>query len=199
MLTITFEQAIPGLLDREGGRSDDPHDSGKATKYGISLAFLEDNKIDLTGDGIIDERDIETLTLDQAKAIYKEHFWDWLKCEDLPGTLALMVFDFGVNAGRYRAARFLQVAVRKAQIYYGHIKQEELIKIDGIIGPKTLFYADALFIRGESELLAGFMSKILFHYPSCKTWWKHGAGWIRRWGKTMAEVAEGHKRYRSGA
>ena len=189
MLTVTFEQAIPGLLDREGGRSDDPHDSGRATKYGISLAFLEDNKIDLTGDGIVDERDIEALTLDQAKAIYKEHFWDWLKCEELPSALALMVFDFGVNAGRYRAARFLQVAVHRLQAAVGYEPQYR-IKVDGVIGPRTLHDTWMMMSDYPVRLTAALISKILFHYPACKTWWKHGAGWTRRWGKTMKEVSE---------
>ncbi len=190
MLTITFDQAIPGLLEREGGRSDDPHDSGKATKYGISLKFLEDNKIDLTGDGIVDERDIEALTLEQAKAIYKEHFWDWLKCEDLPGTLALMVFDFGVNAGRYRAARFLQVALLRLQQASNYIDSDSYLKVDGIIGPKTIHVVTWFNHAGAGQLVAAYMSKILYHYPACKTWKHHGAGWIRRWGKTMKEVSE---------
>lgn len=189
MTHITFDQAIPGLLEREGGRSDDPHDSGRATKYGVSLRLMRLNKIDLTGDGVVDERDIEALTLEQAKEIYRVHFWNWLRCEDLPGPLALMVFDFGVNAGRYRAARFLQVAVRNLQISRG-FEPQYLLRVDGIIGHQTTMAAGLQFADFPVRLVAALMSKILLHYPDCKTWKHHGRGWIRRWGKTMREISE---------
>ena len=190
MLTVTFDQAIPGLLDREGGRSDDPHDSGRATKYGISLAFLEDNKIDLTGDGIVDEKDIEALTLDQAKEIYRVHFWDWLRCSDLPAPLALMVFDFGVNAGRVKSAMFLQVTARKIQVLCDWISPQDFLKVDGVIGPITMRTVADLYDLYPAAIIAGFLSRVLPHYTWCKTWERHGRGWIRRWGKTMKEVSE---------
>ena len=189
MNSITFDQAIEGLLEREGGYVRDPHDRGGVTKYGISLKFLKDNNIDLTGDGIVDDRDIEALTLEQAKEIYRVHFWNWLKCEELPSALAIMIFDFGVNAGRYRAARFLQVAVHRLQEAAGH-PPEYRIKVDGVIGPKTLHGTWMMISSYPIRLTAALISKILFHYPSCKTWEHHGRGWIRRWGKTLREVSE---------
>lgn len=190
METITFDQAIEGLLSREGGLVDDPDDSGGVTKYGISLAFLRRTEIDLTGDGIVNEDDIRALTLPQAKKIYRDHFWNWSRCGDLPGYLALMVFDFGVNAGRERAARLLQSAIRKLQTEANYIFLDDYLKVDGRIGPKTIHAVTWFNHAGPVKLAAAFLAKVLAHYPSCKTWKTHGRGWMNRWASVLEVVSK---------
>lgn len=45
-----FEDFVKVILKHEGGYVDHPNDPGGATKYGISLRFLQKNGIDLNLD-----------------------------------------------------------------------------------------------------------------------------------------------------
>ena len=51
------------------------------------------------------------MTPEQAAAIYKKRFWDALRLEAFPESLAVTLFDGAVNLGRARAAAHLQRAV----------------------------------------------------------------------------------------
>lgn len=90
-----FDPAFELIVGIEGGYSNDPHDPGKETKYGISKAAHPDV-------------DIANLTLDQAKAIYLIEYWDRCGCDAMPWERALCVFDMAVNQG-IGAARALNV------------------------------------------------------------------------------------------
>lgn len=62
---------------------------------------------------------------DMIKSFYKQNFWDVNKLDQINDQqLANTVYDFGVNSGTGRAAKFLQAAVGVTQ--------------DGKIGPQTL-------------------------------------------------------------
>lgn len=86
-------------------------DRGGLTKYGIDQRSHPNI-------------DIEALTLQQAKEIYKKEYWLPGKCDRLPWPLSLVHFDGCVNVGIGQAARFLQRAIG--------------VRDDGVIGPKTL-------------------------------------------------------------
>ncbi len=55
--------------------------------------------------------DIKNLTKDGAKEIYKEHYWDKNKVDDLPKELKHIYFDMCVNQGKSRAVKIIQRAV----------------------------------------------------------------------------------------
>ena len=135
-----FERAIKFVLEHEGGFVNDPLDPGGATNAGISLRFLRragdvdrnDDGIadfDLDGDGDIDAADVESLTLAQIKALYRENFWDKLDYERLPDFIAIKLFDLSVNMGPRAAHKILQRTLRGF---------DSDIVVDGIIGPQTL-------------------------------------------------------------
>jgi len=65
------------------------------------------------------------MTLDEARAIYQEHFWQDLRLDDLPPSLAFLLFDTAVNVGTGRAVRWLQ----------GCFPTE--LKADGLLGFQT--------------------------------------------------------------
>lgn len=92
-----FEKIIDFILKSEGGGkvTDNPHDTGGLTKFGISQKAYP-------------ELDIESLTLEQAKAIYKRDYYDNIWGDSLPYGVALVVTDFAVNAGLRRAIKTLQ-------------------------------------------------------------------------------------------
>ena len=108
---ITAAEAIAVVIKIEGGYVNDPDDAGGETKYGISKRSYPD--VDIRG-----------LTKTAAAAIYLDDYWYPLRCENVPGVLALPLLDSGVNQGRRTAVRLLQGVLG--------------VKVDGLIGPKTL-------------------------------------------------------------
>ena len=57
-----FDRAFRFLIGEEGGYVNDPADPGGETKFGISKRAYP-------------QLDIKSLTLDQAKAIYRRDYW----------------------------------------------------------------------------------------------------------------------------
>jgi len=82
----SFDGVIDRLLGREGGYVNDPEDRGGETKYGISKAANPDV-------------DIPSLTVDRAKQLYKERYWDAIQADSLPASMREIAFDAAVNQG----------------------------------------------------------------------------------------------------
>lgn len=139
-----FNKAFDFIVKHEGGFSDDPDDRGGATDYGISLRFLKslgdsDNDGYLDGDinfdGMVDARDIHALTREKAADKYHAEFWTKYGYSQLQDSdVAAKVIDLSVNMGPYFAHVVLQSA----------ISVHNTVKVDGIIGPKTIQAANAL-------------------------------------------------------
>jgi lysozyme family protein len=117
-----FAKAVKLVLGFEGGVSDRPlsEDPGGLTNLGISTRFLR---------SIGDPRDVRDLTVADAVELYRRHFWDKVKGDNLPDPLAAAVFDHVVNAGPGTAGRLLQTLLNE----YGAD-----LAVDGAIGPATL-------------------------------------------------------------
>jgi len=147
---MDFEQAVQIVLTHEGGMVDDPRDPGKATKYGISKRAFP-------------KEDIDNMSLQRAKALYKEYYWDACSCEDLPGFMRLIVFDCAVNQGVTRAATFLQRIGKTS--------------IDGIIGPVTI---GSLTDIDPMEFLFLYQDHRFSAYASNPNWSVFGKGWLKR-------------------
>ena len=96
-MLINFDDIIEVVLHHEGGYVNDPDDPGGETNFGIAKRSHPDV-------------DIANLTKDGAKEIYKEHYWDRNKVEDLPEDLRHIYFDMCVNQGRGRAVKIMQRA-----------------------------------------------------------------------------------------
>lgn len=133
-MSTRFEKFMPLILEHEGGFVNNQLDPGGATKYGVSLRFLKaigdfnkDGQLDgdLDHDGDVDINDIRLLTTETVKPFYKQHFYDRMHIEDFKDeSLAVQVFDFGINAGTMQAIKVLQRLCGLLD--------------DGIIGPRTL-------------------------------------------------------------
>jgi len=120
MASKQFESIIAFILQSEGGSkvTNDPNDRGGLTKFGISQRAYPDV-------------DIEDLTLEQAKAIYKRDYYDKIWADSLPYGLALVVVDFAVNAGVRTAVKVLQTLVGStADGIFGSNTQAEIKKLD---------------------------------------------------------------------
>jgi lysozyme family protein len=162
MATTNFEASLALVLKHEGGFVDHPADPGGATNLGITRATLARAR----GRPVsVDE--VRSLSRAEAAAIYRRHYWDAVRGDDLPPGLDHAVFDCAVNSGPGRAIRLLQHAVGVAQ--------------DGRIGPATLAALGrgdvATTIRALGRARLGFLQAL----PTSAVF---GRGWRAR----VAEV-----------
>lgn len=169
-----YDKAWGYVLENEGGYSEDQNDLGGATKYGISLRFLKGLPIDegdINEDGKIDEKDIQVLSLEEAKEMYKKHFWLSASCDKIePARIAVKLFDMSVNFGVKTAVRILQKIVGTKQ--------------DGIVGPQTLCSINTMHEIHQADLLKGLVNacidryrKIVEEKPGQRVFLK---GWLKR-------------------
>ncbi len=122
-----WKVAIDFVLAYEGGLVDNPSDPGGLTNFGISARAYP--SVDIRG-----------LTKEKAEEIYKRDYWNGVHGDELPGPLAVAVFDSAVNQGLGTAIRMLQLSVG--------------VDPDGVIGPKTVKAAHDAGDRGVTKFLA---------------------------------------------
>lgn len=179
-----FKDAITFVLDNEGGFVDDPNDPGGSTNYGISCKFLNkycDKELltDIFGHNKnITPDEIKSLSRDNAIKIYEKCFWQKYPYEKINDQeLATRVFDFTIHKNPYESHRILQSAFNKLLPDNSAFK----IKIDGIIGPKTLKsinYKDSKMILGRfKSLRADFYRILCLKNENLRQYLK---GWLNR-------------------
>ena len=108
-------------------------------------------------------RSVRHITDKEVSEIYRRQYWDAVSAEDLPEGLDYAVFDFAVNSGPQRAARFLQRAVG--------------VEDDGIVGVQTI---DAIDDFTPAAVISSLCDKRLAWLRRLKTWKHFGRGWERR-------------------
>jgi lysozyme family protein len=147
---MTFDLAVNIVLLHEGDYSNDIKDPGGETKFGISKRSFPNE-------------DIKNMTLDRAKDIYRQYYWEKCECDSLPFYARLMVFDCAVNQGATRAVMFLQRILK--------------VQPDGIIGPTTIKSMAGI---GQSEFIEYYAELRCKAYMSNPMWAHYGKGWINR-------------------
>ena len=176
-----FNKSVVKVLKHEGGFVNDPDDPGGATNYGISLTYLlgtgDLNLGDFNHDGKIDIKDIQSMTIDNAIAIYNKEWWVKFGYEGLANPdLAGKVFDTSVNMGGKQAHILLQRAIRACGIR---------VVEDGALGPKC-FGAVANLVAANSAdaLLSSFRSEQAGFYRALIAkkviFEKYREGWMTR-------------------
>lgn len=157
-----FEPSLKEVLIHEGGYVNHPSDPGGRTNLGVTQRVYEE----WVGYPV-NEAIMRKLTVDHVKTLYKVRYWDAIHCDDLPIGLDLCVFDFGVNAGTSRAARYLQRMVGA--------------KEDGVIGPRTLSSVRQMAKDiGISGCIMRYQDMRRDYYRMLKHFPTFGKGWLRR-------------------
>lgn len=124
-----FAEALVEVFGIEGGFSDDPADSGGATRYGITEAVAR--RHGYTGP-------MRELPPELARDIYRADYWDAQQLDAvalLSRPIAFELFDTGINMGTSQSGEFLQMSLnafnRQAADY-------DDVEVDGEIGTRTL-------------------------------------------------------------
>jgi lysozyme family protein len=172
-----FEDALKVVLNHEGYLSDDKYDKGGLTKWGISLAFLEAESIDVDGDGDVDRDDIIALTKGGMQSIYLKYFWEKNGYDRLLNkNIAIKMFDIAVNTGSSRANKILKKSIANIG--------DEYIEIDGVLDQETvdeanLIDADVLLneLRKEQKQFYLNIISITPSYAKFKNGWLARAAW----------------------
>jgi lysozyme family protein len=115
-----FDICLKHTLEWEGQWSNHPKDKGGATMRGV-IQRVYDGYRERKG---LPKRTVRNITESELREIYRTNYWDQIRGDDLPPGLDLAVFDFAVNSGPARSARYLQKALK--------------INSDGSVGPATL-------------------------------------------------------------
>ena len=119
------DDMIRRVIEREGGDryTDDPLDQGGATKFGVTQSTLAGHR-----KAAVTKEDVKTMTLDEARDIYKTLYLVGPGIEQIEDPLLReLLFDSAVQHGPGQAIRFLQRAIPLTNDL-----------IDGVLGPKTL-------------------------------------------------------------
>lgn len=152
-----FEKALALVLEHEGGYVDHPKDPGGATNKGVTQAVYDAYR-KVRGRG---HMSVKFITDEELRAIYKFQYWDKVQGDFLPSGLDYAVFDFAVNSGVTRAAKYLQAVLGVAQ--------------DGQIGARTL-----AAITGPVKTIKALCDRRMSFLRNLRTFLTFGRGWTRR-------------------
>lgn len=152
-----FDTALALVLEHEGGYVNHKLDPGGATNKGVTQAVYNAHR-KMRGRGPMS---VKYISPEETRAIYKFQYWDKVQGDLLPRGLDYAVFDFAVNSGVGRAAKYLQAVVG--------------VKQDGVIGSVTLAAIDnpAKTINALCDRRMGFLRNL-------GTFMTFGRGWTRR-------------------
>jgi len=136
-----FDVAHEFTYGWEGDLSDDKHDHGGLTHWGVSFAFLSDfakptaNAKFLRDLGVgplpVTRTTIRNLSPAQARAIFRAEFWEPLRLDDMPTQMGVLLYDCAVNAGRRQSVKLAQRG------YNACVTHGVPLSVDGILGPLT--------------------------------------------------------------
>jgi lysozyme family protein len=167
-----FDEIFSRVIHHEGGFTRDPKDRGnwtsgvigkgecRGTKYGISAMSYP-------------MVDIEGLTLEKAREIYKRDWWDKLSLDKFHSALAFQIFDSAVNHGMRATVKLLQKVAGTA--------------IDGVIGPLTI---RALNRIPREDVCILFVAERIRFYTQIATFSEYGRGWMNRVAQNLTYIAE---------
>lgn len=158
MAKSNFAACLDVTLKHEGGYSDHPSDPGGATNRGITIGRLSEVR-----GRKVSKSEVKALSMAETRQIYERYYWRPVQGDSLPHGIDLVVFDFAVNSGPARGARYLQWVVGTKQ--------------DGVVGPDTL--AATVMSNGKG-VIQQLCARRLSFVRGLSTFSVFGRGWSRR-------------------
>lgn len=163
-----FDDCIDYVLTNEGGFSNNPHDGGGATNFGITQATLSQWRGHL-----VSSVDVQYMKMSEAKAIYKDKWWTPMGLDHVNShAVATCILDVGVNRGQKTGCKYAQNACNNLGSH---------MTVDGSLGPISFAeinkYLPTDFIRTFELLIESGYNDIVANHPDQKIFLK---GWINR-------------------
>jgi lysozyme family protein len=159
MAAASYDQALTRLLRDEGGYTDHPSDPGGPTNFGITLADAR-----RYWKGNATAADVRALPQSVARRIYRERYWNAMRCDELPAGVDYAVFDYGVNSGTGRAGKVLR----------------RVLKISDSTSAITDDMLAAVAKHPAADLVVAICAERLAFLTSLKTFSVFGRGWTAR-------------------
>jgi lysozyme family protein len=155
-----FQTALKFVLDEEGGYTNDPHDPGGETNFGIIQSEYNEYR---TEKGFA-KQSVKYIRKEEYEDIYLKQYWLKDKCDVLPGGIDIVVFDSAVNCGVGTSIKFLQRALG--------------VDDDGKLGPITL---DKLSkTKNLNVLITKILDYRMKYYRALNGFKYYGVGWSNR-------------------
>jgi lysozyme family protein len=158
-----YPQALKQVLKYEGGYVDHPKDPGGPTNKGVTQAVYDNWRKSQN----LPTQSVRAIADSEVAAIYKNLYWDRVSGDLLPDGVDFAVFDFAVNSGVSRAAKYLQAVVGVTQ--------------DGVIGPATILATKTYVAMSITNRRLAFMQ-------SLSIWSTFGKGWSARIADVKAQI-----------
>ena len=167
-MQANYDKCLEAILHHEGGYVNHPKDPGGETNLGVTKRVYEEWG---------GTKDMKELTVEDVAPIYRKNYWDKIKADSLPSGLDLCVFDFGVNAGPGRAAKYLQGQIGTMA--------------DGGIGPNTLAKLEEyLKFTPVEQAIKTYQESRQDYYEQLSTFSSFGRGWNSRVQETTKMALE---------
>jgi len=157
-----FDKAFDRVFLNEGGFQNHRNDRGNWTGGKVGTGKLLGTNFGLSAMSY-PHLDIPNLSRQDAKAVYKQDWWEELNMQAYPPSLVYQLFDAAITHGSFQTVKMLQRAVNT--------------KTDGIVGPKT---HACIVVTEKNDLLFRFIAQRLLFMTGIKTWKSFGKGWARR-------------------
>lgn len=162
MAADNFDACIAISLVYEGGYSTIRSDPGNWTGGKVGVGKLKGTKYGIAASSH-PTLDIKSLTVADAKAIYRTEYWNKVRGDVLPFGVDLSANDYGINSGPSRSIKDLQRAVGAS--------------VDGAIGADTL---KRIAVTGGKETVQKHCARRLAFFKGLKTWKTFSGGWSKR-------------------
>lgn len=146
-----FSAAWVALVGNEGGYSNNPHDPGGETMWGVTARVARAHGY--TGP-------MRALPLEFARQIAKQLYWDPLHLDAFDARIAFQCLDANYNGGH--VVLWMQQAANA--------------KADGQLGPKTIAAVQA---TDPLRFVMRFLAARANYFTVCKPWPSFGRGWVR--------------------
>jgi lysozyme family protein len=158
-MQTSYATSLDRLLKDEGGYTDHPSDPGGPTNFGITLADAR-----RYWKGNATAADVRAMPQSVARKIYRERYWNALRCDELPAGVDYAVFDYGVNSGVGRAGKVLRRVLNLSD-------RTSVVSDDVIAAART---------RVASDLIEAICAERISFLRALKTFPVFGRGWTTR-------------------
>lgn len=157
MTAATYDAAMVRVFADEGGYTNDPVDPGGATNWGITI-------IDARKYWKADAQPLDVRNMPKAVAsdIYRKHYANPMRYDDLPAGFDYSVLDAAINSG-----------VGRAPVWAGKALGIAVKSISDVVGPANA-------AADKVSIIQKYWAARLSFLHSLKTWSHFGGGWGRR-------------------